>query len=107
MSTEMQRGPEAPDPKNDSGPVPGYDLARIAEGVADSQRVEGFHPTPGMVQRAVDEVARSRTDGSYDRAVEAARVAVGHPAARPAATGVSDPSLTEVSAPTGYSREPL
>jgi hypothetical protein len=82
----MERGSE-----NDDSRRGRADLVRMAEGVAASMRLAGFNPTPAMLQRAIEELERSIRDGSYDRRVEAARVAVGHPGAGSVVTGAKVP----------------
>ncbi len=76
--------------ENDDSSRVRADLVRMAEGVAASMRLAGFNPTPAMLQQAIDEHERSIRDGSYDRRVEAARVAVRH---REAGSVVTDAKM--------------
>ena len=89
----MERGSE-----NDDSRRARADLRRMAEEVAASMRISGFNPTPEMMEQVIEELERSIRDGSYDRRVEAARVAVGHPEAkRPAA--LAERASAELCAP--------
>jgi hypothetical protein len=79
----------------------GPSVSDAARGVASSQAIEGeaYRPSAEAVQRSVEAVEQAKRDGTLDAEIEAARAAVGHPAAKP--SGMPAGSLDDVSAPNG------